>query len=318
MDNFFALWTLGFLVGVVGGFFGIGGASIVTPALNLLGFRMPIAIGTDLVHIFGKSVSATLKHGELGHLDWKIAVLLALGTIPGVEIAARLVFFWNERGIVDQSVRWIQMVVLGALALMVLSEQVFKRHGGFSNWRGFLARIPIPPYFDSPVSHLSRASVWGFIGLGLFTGFMAGMLGGGGGTVRVPAMIYLLGMPAKVAVGTDLIELLLSAGYGSFVYISQGQVDLLSALVMLFGGAFGARLGAMATFYSPSRQLRGLLGILLAASFLAVTMKQFRFGGTLLPLTVLGLTAFGIALFVLWILVTNLWVPRRLSVEQRR
>ncbi len=306
MDGFIGLLGLGFVVGVIGGFFGVGGSSIVTPALHLLGFRMPVAIGTDLIHIFGKSLSATLKHRQLGHLDGKVALLLALATIPGVEMASRLVLHLDEAGTVDRTVRWIQMVVLGWLTVIVVAERFFSRLGVSPQWRGFLSRLPIPPYFRSDTSHLSRASVWGFLTVGFLTGFMAGIMGGGGGTVRVPFMIYLLGMPSKVAVGTDLIELLLSAGYGAFVYTWHGHTDLMSALVMLIGGAFGARLGAMATFYTPSRQLRSLLGALLFASFISVTFKQFRIGGTLVPLTILGSSAGAIALCVLSLLVKQL------------
>ncbi len=301
-EHLLLLWLLGFVVGVVGGFFGFGGSAIVTPALNILGYPMPIAIGTDLLHIFGKSLSATAKHRQLGHLDWRVAGLLALGTIPGMEGAAQLVRHLAQAGMVETTVRWVQLSVLTALAGVVLWEMLHARNGKQVAWRGILARLPIPPRFDSPVSHLKGASVWGFLLLGLLTGFMAGIMGGGGGFIRVPAMIYLLGIPTKVAVGTDLVEVLLSAGYGAFTYAHKGFVDFPTALVMLFGGALGARLGAWATFYAPSKQLRGLLGLLLAASAIGVAFKQFGVGGKVVPLAILLSASLGITGFVLGVL----------------
>jgi uncharacterized membrane protein YfcA len=200
-----------------------------------------------------------------------------------MEGAAQLVRHLAQAGTVETTVRWVQLSVLTALAGVVLWEMLSARNGKQVAWRGILGRLPIPPRFDSPVSHLKGASVWGFLLLGLLTGFMAGIMGGGGGFIRVPAMIYLLGIPTKVAVGTDLVEVLLSAGYGAFTYAHKGFVDFPTALVMLFGGALGARLGAWATFYAPSKQLRGLLGLLLTASAISVALKQFGIGGKTIP-----------------------------------
>jgi len=296
------LWLIGFIVGVVGGFFGFGGSAIVTPALNILGYPMPVAIGTDLMHIFGKSLSATAKHRQLGHLDWKVAGLLALGTIPGMEGAAQLVRHLAQAGTVEITVRWVQLTVLSILSVVMLWEIMMARDGKQVSWRGFIARLPIPPYFDSHVSKFKGVSVWGFILLGFLTGFMAGIMGGGGGFIRVPAMIYLLGMPTKVAVGTDLVEVLLSAGYGALTYGYKGFVDMPTALLMLLGGAIGARLGAWATFYAPSKQLRGVLGLLLAAAALSVALKQFGIGGKILPMSILLTASLGITGFVLSVL----------------
>lgn len=296
------LWLIGFIVGVVGGFFGFGGSAIVTPALNILGYPMPIAIGTDLMHIFGKSLSATAKHRQLGHLDWKVAGLLALGTIPGMEGAAQLVRHLAQAGTVEITVRWVQLTVLSILSVVMLWEIMMARDGKQVSWRGFIAKLPLPPYFDSHVSKFKGVSVWGFILLGFLTGFMAGIMGGGGGFIRVPAMIYLLGMPTKVAVGTDLVEVLLSAGYGALTYGYKGFVDMPTALLMLLGGAIGARLGAWATFYAPSKQLRGVLGLLLAAAALSVALKQFGIGGKILPMSILLTASLGITGFVLSVL----------------
>lgn len=302
MENVLLLWLIGFIVGIVGGAFRLGGSTIVTPSLNILGYSMPVAIGTNLMHIFGRSLSTTLKHRQFGHLDWKVAGLLALGTIPGMEGAAQLVRYLAQSGAVEITIRWIQLTVLSVLSAVIIWETVTNRSDKQVSWRGFLARLPIPPYFNSPTSKFHTASVWGFILLGFLTGFMAGIMGGGGGFIRVPAMIYLLGMPTKVAVGTDLVEVVLTAGYGTLTYGCKGFVDMPTALVLLLGGAIGARLGAWATFYAPSKQLRGLLGLLLVAAALSVALKQFGIGGKILPLAILLTTSLGITGFVLSLL----------------
>src|SRR3989339_2135987 len=94
--NVFLLLLIGFTVGVCGGFFGIGGAWIVTPALNIFGFPMPYAIGTDFAHIFGKSIVATKKHGKMGNVDWKLGLTTIIGEIPGVWVGAQLIMYLDR------------------------------------------------------------------------------------------------------------------------------------------------------------------------------------------------------------------------------
>ncbi|MGD8414660.1 MAG: sulfite exporter TauE/SafE family protein, partial [Candidatus Latescibacterota bacterium] len=89
--NILVLISIGFCVGTLGGFFGVGGAWIVTPALNIFGFSMPFAIGTDLAHIFGKSIIATRKHSKLGNVDFRLGAFSIAGSIIGIEAGKRFV-----------------------------------------------------------------------------------------------------------------------------------------------------------------------------------------------------------------------------------
>ncbi len=302
MEHILLLWLIGFIVGIVRGLSAFGSSAIATPALNMLGHPIPVAIGTNLIHTFGHSFSAIAKHRQLSHLDLKISGLLALGTIPGVEVAAQWVRHLSQEGTVEVTVRWFQLIVLSLFSAVIIWEMTVARNGKQVSWRGFGAKLPIPPFFNSQVSRLHGASIWGFILLGLLTGFMAGIMGGGGGFVRVPALIYLFGMPTKIAIGTNLVGDILSTGYGTLTYGCKGFVNIPTAMVMLLGGAIGARLGAWATFYAPSKQLRGVLGLLLAAAALSVALKQFGIGGKILPMSILLTASLGITGFVLSVL----------------
>src|SRR3972149_8387911 len=117
-----ALVLIGFTVGVCGAFFGIGGAFMVTPALNLFGFPMAYAIGTDLAHIMGKSIVATLKHRLLGNIDFKLGALMIPGTVAGVETGKRLVLYLGRIGQVDTIVRYTYVILLLSIGLLILWE----------------------------------------------------------------------------------------------------------------------------------------------------------------------------------------------------
>src|SRR3972149_9771462 len=124
-----ALVLIGFTVGVCGAFFGIGGAFMVTPALNLFGFPMAYAIGSDLAHVMGKSIVATLKHRLLGNIDFKLGGLMILGTVPGVEVGKRLILHLERIGQVDAIVRYIYILLLGSIGLFILWELLkYSRH----------------------------------------------------------------------------------------------------------------------------------------------------------------------------------------------
>ena len=118
--NPLALVFIGFTVGVCGAFFGVGGAFMVTPALNLFGFPMAQAIGTDLAHTMGKSLVATLQHRLLGNIDFKLGLLMFPGTVPGVEVGKRLILHLERIGQVDSIVRYAYVILLVSIGLLIL------------------------------------------------------------------------------------------------------------------------------------------------------------------------------------------------------
>src|ERR1043166_4470439 len=85
------LMAIGFIVGILGGFFGVGGSFLAGPALFAVGVPMNFVVGTDLAHIVGKSIVAAKKHRALGNVDLKLGFIMVVGTIVGVEVGAQAI-----------------------------------------------------------------------------------------------------------------------------------------------------------------------------------------------------------------------------------
>lgn len=203
------LIILGLGVGIIGGFFGLGGAWMVTPGLNILGFPMAFAIGTDVAQMAGKSLISTMRHGKFGNVDYALGLTMLVGTVIGVEIGAQMVMWLERIGEVDNVVRWLYVVLLVLLAWLVFHDVALRRRKECEakahkqeldktavglDWATKLQAFKIPP-----MVHFKRAgitcSAWLPIIVSLFTGWLAGILGIGGGLIRMPALVYLVGCP---------------------------------------------------------------------------------------------------------------------------
>jgi uncharacterized membrane protein YfcA len=256
------LVAVGFVVGVCGGFFGVGGSFLAGPALFKLGLPMNFVVGTDLAHLVGKSLVAVRRHSSLGHVDLKLAGLMMFGTIPGVEIGARLIERLKRTEDLTRVVSWTFAAVLIVIALF-MSVEVWltlrarrprgpaknRDHSVFSSFAKKIQRLPLPPFVRLPKSQIEKISLGSILGVSLISGIFSGFLGGGAGYIRMPALVYLLGLPTHIAVGTDLLEVVVSASYGTLTHAFKGNVDILVALVMHTGAATGAQIGALLTKY---------------------------------------------------------------------
>lgn len=288
--NGFALILLGFTVGVIGGFFGVGGAFMVTPALNVFGFPMAYAIGTDMAHIAGKSIVSTFKHRKFGNVDMKLALLMIIGTVVGIELGATLILWLEKVGQIGPIVRVTYMCLLFGLGGFMLYEYMTGLRRAVKNAAAdagadtakprlalWMQGLKLRPMVYLKVSGFS-ISVWVIIGMGVFTGFLAGFLGVGGGFIRMPALMYIIGAPTKVAVGTDLFEVMVTGAYGAFSYAMKGRVELFAAMIMLVGAAMGAQLGATATLYARGTIIRLYFAITMLAGGLSVVFKHLAEG----------------------------------------
>ena len=269
---------VGFIVGLLGGFFGVGGSFLAGPALFAAGVPMNFVVGTDLAHIVGKSIVAARKHRTLGNIDVKLGAIMVLGTIAGVEAGAQFIQVLKRTSHVDSVVGPVFIAVLLGIAGFMTWESVStlrkqKREpsargltsGGHPSGRdhsamAFIAkavhRISLPPHVSLPVSGIASISVWAIVGVAFVGGFFSGFLGGGAGYIRMPCFIYLLGIPTHIAVGTDLFEIVISASYGTVTHALKGNVDILIALVMHTGAAIGAQIGATLTQYFVGLRIR--------------------------------------------------------------
>ncbi|MEW6066438.1 MAG: sulfite exporter TauE/SafE family protein [Bacillota bacterium] len=282
--NGLALLMLGFFVGILGGFFGIGGAFIVTPALNIFGFPMAFAIGTDIAHIFGKSIVATFKHALLRHVDFKLGLIMGLLGMYGVSLGKQSILYLEKIGQVGPTVRIVYIILLFALGIFMIKdyyhysrlneEQKINAERNKSKLVQWVQGLRFGPYIGFPTSNVKAISIWVIVFLSVFSGFISGFLGVGGGFVRVPILIYFLGLPTVMAVGTDLFAILITNSWGAYIYALSGKVEIIGALVMLVGAAVGAQIGSVATAYIKGMKIRLYFGITLLLAGAAVLLKQ--------------------------------------------
>jgi hypothetical protein len=281
------LVILGVGVGVIGGFFGMGGAWMVTPGLNILGFPMAFAIGTDIAHMAGKSLISTMRHGKFGNVDYKLGMIMLVGTVVGFEIGAQMIMWLERIGIVGPVVRWMYLGLLAAIAWMVFADiakrrrkeqealkagkEVDKLATGIE-WHKSLHKIKIPPMMHFQAAGIT-CTAWLPIFVSFLTGWLAGILGIGGGLIRMPALIYLVGCPTHVAVGTDLFEVMISGLYGAASYTWKGRTELVAAIIMLVGAAVGAQVGSVATKYIKGYGIRIAFGLAVIGCFISVLLK---------------------------------------------
>ncbi len=295
------LMGIGFVVGILGGFFGVGGSFLAGPALFAAGMPMNFVVGTDLTHIVGKSIVAAKRHRALGNVDIKLGMIMVAGTIAGVEVGAQFIEYLKRRADVDIVVAVGFIFVLLAISafigweswqtLKMLSKRgtrkaiaavaalnknaplpprlprYLKPNRGETDQvkedTSVLAHIPkqihrfrLSPMISLPVSGIEQISLWMILGVSFVGGVFSGFLGGGAGYVRMPALVYLLGVPTHVAVGTDLFEIVISASYGTLTHAVKGNVDIMVALVMHTGAAIGAQIGATLTQYFHGTRIR--------------------------------------------------------------
>jgi uncharacterized membrane protein YfcA len=316
------LLFMGFTVGIVGGFIGVGGGFMVTPAMIVMGFPSNFAVGTDTTHIAGKSIIATLRHRQLGNLDLKLGLLMAIGTIVGAEGGVRFINFLKDQGekTADTFVLTASLILMSSIGLLTFREtmasrrrmqemkaagKAIPRDESTSGIAKRLQGISLWPMIYLPTSRVT-VSFWTVSVIGAATGFLSGFFGVGGGFIRVPAMIYLLGMPSLIAVGTDLFSIIISSGYAAVRHGMSENVVIFAAFIMIFGAAIGAQIGALGTAYVRGPAVRLLLvvavtfGAIAAALELAdvLTDETSALLDTLSPVVMFGGMGFLVALIM--------------------
>src|SRR5204862_1797706 len=269
------LVVVGFLIGALGGFFGVGGSFIAGPAVRAVGLDWNFAVGTDLAHIVGKSIVAAKRHRALGNVDLRLGCIMAIGTMGGAEVGAQLIQMLKRAGNVNLVVSVVSIAIYIGISTFMIWEAwrtlYFSKtrkprskvpgtaarqdESSFSHRTRAIQRLRLWPMISLPTSGV-RISLWVIVIVSFIGGLFSGFLGGGAGYVRMPMMVYLLGIPTHLAVGTDLFEIIISASYGTFSHAIKGNVDILIALVMHTGAAVGAQIGAISTQYFAGPKIR--------------------------------------------------------------
>jgi hypothetical protein len=272
--NAFLLLGMGALVGVLSGLFGVGGGFIITPLLFFIGIPPPVAVATGANQVVASSVSAVLSHLKRKTVDLRMGVVLLFGGLIGSSLGIYVFNLLSRRGQIDLTVQLAYVLLLGFIGLMMLQESLRairreKRAPGtvVRRQHGWVHNLPLKIKFRTSGLYISVIPP---ILVGLCVGVLAAILGVGGGFIMIPAMIYLLGMPTKVVVGTSLFQIIFVTAFTTFMHAVTNQtVDMLLALLLIVGGVIGAQVGAQLATRLKAEQLR----ILLALLVLAVCLK---------------------------------------------
>ncbi len=271
--NAFLLVGLGGLVGILSGMFGVGGGFLMTPLLFFIGIPPAVAVATEANQIVASSFSGVLAHLRRRTVDFRMGTVLLVGGLIGAALGV-VIFNWlKSLGQVDLLVRLSYVVFLGIVGGLMFLESLrallrAKRSGAPQRRRhNWVHNLPFKMKFR--VSGL-YISVIPPVLVGILVGILAAIMGVGGGFIMVPAMIYLLGMPTKVVIGTSLFQIIFVTAFTTLLHATTNfTVDIALALLLLLGGVVGAQIGTRLGTRLKAEQLR----ILLAAMVLLVCGK---------------------------------------------
>jgi len=275
--NVFLLLGMGGAVGFLSGLFGVGGGFLMTPLLIFIGVSPAVAVATEANQIVASSVSGVLAHWRRGNVDFRMGGVLLVGGTLGSMFGVWLFTFLRALGQLDLVISLCYVVFLstvGGLMFIESSRALFRRRRQGDVKRKlhqhhWMHGLPFKMRFRKSKLYISALLP---IFIGFIVGVLAAIMGVSGGFIMVPAMIYLLGMPTSVVVGTSLFQIIFVTATVTFLQASHNQtVDALLALILLTGGVIGAQIGTRAGTRLRGEQLR----ILLAVMVLGVCGKLF-------------------------------------------
>ena len=266
--NIFLILAMGGGIGFLSGLFGVGGGFLMTPLLIFIGVPAPVAVGTEANQIVASSVSGVIAHWRRGNVDFKMGAVLLTGGIVGSSLGVLLFKFLQSLGQIDLAIKLCYVVFLGIIGGLMLVESVrtMLRARSASPRRGklhqhnWLHGLPLKMRFRRSKLYISAILPFS---IGAVVGVLSAVMGVGGGFIMVPAMIYLLGMPTSVVIGTSLFQIIFVTANVTFLQaVSTQTVDVLLALLLLAGAVVGAQFGSKYSVRLKGEQLRGLLAVM--------------------------------------------------------
>jgi hypothetical protein len=341
---------IGLGAGLITGCIGAGGGFIIAPALMSAGIKGILAVGTDLFHIFAKAIMGSVIHRKLGNVSVPLAVVFLLGAILGATAGGLLNRFLYELNPVlsDAFITTVYAGMLSFLGAYAMYDYLKARksgdsggaHGGkdegaeMGNLPKKLQSIKIPPMisFDHELTPGGRSISWVFLVLsGALVGLAAGIMGVGGGFLTFPIFVYVLGVSSMTTVGTDIFQIVFTAGYAGITqYAVYGFIFYTLAMGMLLGSLIGIQIGAMVTKVVKGVTIRGFYAMAVLAG---AVNRLFALPGKLgemevIPITkqmatmldTIGIWAFFIVIggFGVWVIGTFLTNIRVLKGEEAR
>ena len=266
--NGLGLLVIGTMVGLLSGMFGVGGGFILTPLLFFIGIPPAVAVASAANQIAGSSFSAFLAHWQRRTVDFRMGAVLLVGGVLGSASGVQIFEALRQKGQFELVVSLLYVLMLGTIGGLMLMESVrtLRRRNDpnavlITRRRHTWAHgLPLKMRFRT--SNLYVSAIPPFV-IGLVVGILAAIMGVGGGFIMVPAMIYLIGMPTKVVVGTSVFQFLFVTGFTAVLHaVQSGSVDVLLALILLVGGVIGAQLGVGLAARLRAEQLRIGLALL--------------------------------------------------------
>jgi uncharacterized protein len=274
--NAYLLLGLGGIVGVLSGMFGVGGGFLMTPLLFFIGIPPAVAVATGTNQIVASSFSGVLAHLRRKTVDLRMGGVLLAGGMFGAGIGILIFNYLKAQGQVDLLVTLFYVVFLGIIGSLMFVESLTairrarkaRRAGGTGatakrRQRNWVHVLPFKMRFRTSGLYISVVPP---IIIGIGVGILTAIMGVGGGFIMVPAMIYLLGMPTKVVIGTSLFQIIFVTAFTTMLHaITNQTVDVVLAVLLLLGGVIGAQIGAGIGVKLRAEQLRILLALLVLA-----------------------------------------------------
>ncbi len=281
--NVFILFGLGGAAGLLAGMFGVGGGFLATPLLIFVGIPPAVAVASQANQVIANSISSLQVQWRRGNVDLRMGLVLLLGGMIGSSAGVTLFTYLKRIGQIDFVIAVMYVVMLSSIGLLMLFESLrtyFRRRRNPGGPRGKLHthylvhRLPWKMRFYKSKLYISAFLP---IGLGFAIGILSAILGVGGGFVLVPAMIYLLGMPTTVVIGTSNFQILFVAANVTFLQAAtNGTVDVVLALLLILGGVVGAPIGSRIAGRLPGVVLRGLMAVLVLGVAVQLLFQLLR------------------------------------------
>jgi uncharacterized membrane protein YfcA len=280
--NLWLLLGLGGAVGYLSGLFGVGGGFLLTPLLIFIGVPPPVAVATSANQVVAASVSAVYAHWRKNNVDFKMGAVLLVGGLIGSSFGAYLFGVLKRIGQLDAVIALSYVLILGFIGSLMMIESIraLRRKPNAPlparrkrlNDHPFIRALPFKMRFRKSQLYISMLLP---VGLGIVVGILAAIMGVGAGFMLVPAMIYLLGMPTAVVVGTSLFQIIFVTANVTILHaITTQTVDVTLALLLLIGSVVGAQYGVRHGARLRGEQIRGLLAalVLIVAVALAIEL----------------------------------------------
>ena len=281
--NLFLLIGLGIIVGFLSGLFGVGGGILLTPLLIMIGIPPAIATASSVNQLVATSVSGAYAHKRMGHVDVKLGIVILLGGIIGGTLGVHWVRWLQEGGVLDIVILLLYVILLGGVggymfyeSIMTLQGKPRQGDGLLIKLKDILCRLPLQTQMDFRTAGIKICPTFPFV-LGLLVGVLLALMGVGGGFLVIPALIYVLGVPTVVAIGTSLFQIVFTTVHVTFMQaVTNHTVDVVLAMMLLMGSAIGAQWGARYCRKVQPERLRIFLAIVIFLILIVLVVGLVR------------------------------------------